>query len=164
MENDSRKKKVVRYSGSKAKQEIKYGDKEQHLYSSHDNKYINENRNLQLNVCVSDRGAGAVVVVNQAGKLRFTYTGPPFPTNETFKPVGITSDNQGQILTAANNHIHIIDQDGQFVCYTVNRSLQNPWGLCVDTRDNLLVTEYNTGTVKKIQYYIDKNLCDSASS
>ncbi|XP_062608630.1 uncharacterized protein LOC134270425 [Saccostrea cucullata] len=60
-------------------------------------RYITENRNL--NICVSDSGARAAVVVNQAGKLRFRYTGfTPAPKNEPFSSRGITRDNQSHIV------------------------------------------------------------------
>ena len=79
----------------------------------------------------------------------------PFTTLQSFDPSSITQDSRANILTSDrhNHRIHIIDQDGHLLRYIHNCGLENPWDLCVGSRDNLFVADFNAGKVEKLQYY-----------
>lgn len=146
----------MRYSGSKAKQSIQYNDKGQHLYSKGGFKYISKNKHQE--VCVTDFDVNAAMVVNQAETFRFTEV-VFFQKNNNYNKcdcLRITTDSQSRIFTADfyNNRIHILDKDGQFLRYIESCDLNTPFGLCVDTRENLVFAEYYTGKVKKIKCYM----------
>lgn len=64
--DDKKQSEIVRYSGCTEKQIIQFDDKGQPLISPVHLGAITENRNLDI--CVIDIGAAAVVVVNHAGK------------------------------------------------------------------------------------------------
>ena len=141
---------VRRYFASTQEQGVYEND--QSFYTSEGYiQYLSENRNLD--VCMVNQAAGEIVVVDEAGILRFRYNG--HPAQDSFHPRGITTDSRTNILTSDcyNECIHIIDRDGSFLRYIQNCGIQVPWGLCVDSRDNLFVAERNTGKVKKLKYY-----------
>uniref|UniRef100_K1PWB5 Tripartite motif-containing protein 2 n=1 Tax=Magallana gigas TaxID=29159 RepID=K1PWB5_MAGGI len=154
--DDGEQTKVVRYSGSKKIQSIQYDNEGKNLYSlCYHSFHITENRNLDI--CVTDNIAGEVVVVNQAGKLRFRYTGPSsLGFQESFNPRGITTDSLCRILISdsQNRRIHIIDQDGQFLRYIDSCGLYRPIALCINTEDNIFVADEGTGQVNVIEYYM----------
>lgn len=113
---------------------IQYDDKGKPLYLSVGIRYISENRNLDY--CVSDYGVRAVVVVNEAAKLRFTYTGPPSLLG-TFHVRGVTIHIHSRILIADCwlNHVYITDRKGQFISHINYHWLKYPWFISLDTRE-----------------------------
>lgn len=146
---------VVRFEGSDERQIIQYDHKGKPLYTSGMlRKYVKENQNGDI--CVADCNAGAVVVTDRAGMFRFQYTGSTSSQKETqFRPVGITTDSQAHILVSDSLNVHIIDMDGQFLCF-LNLVFKDPLRIGTDSDDNLYVVE-TSGIVKKVRYMTVKN-------
>ncbi|XP_062593227.1 uncharacterized protein LOC134254706, partial [Saccostrea cucullata] len=142
--NENKQARVVRCSTSKEIQSIQFDDENKPLYSSSaSDKYICENRNHDI--CLADCGAKAVIVVSQAGKLKFRYNGQtPILRNKQLIPKGNTTDSQGNILTCDDNNkcVHVINEDGDIIRYISCESLYILCGLCTDTDDNLFLIGY----------------------
>lgn len=151
--NDYGQTNIVRYSSTTVLQTIDITDSCKPFYSFDGSeqscKFICENRNFDI--CVSNYDNKVAVVFDQTGKVRFQYNGNPSPKHKEFWPKGITTDSQSRILIADcyNPSIHILDKDGQFLRFIDNCDFKPPYGVCVDTRDNLFVAERATGVVKK---------------
>lgn len=93
---------------------------------------------------MSDWTAHAIVVFNQVGQFRSKNSGLSSSTKETFYPY-----SHILIADCDSNCIHILDLYGQFFRYI---DLINPYGFCVDTKDNLFVAEDEN--VKKRKFSI----------
>ncbi|XP_061187012.1 uncharacterized protein LOC133195166 [Saccostrea echinata] len=103
---------IIRYKSSgKRVQTITDGNWNHRLYGY--TAYITEN--LNGDVIVSDLQSQAVVVIDRAGKHRFSFTESSFLSPESdFSPYGICTDTMSNILVCDENlnSIHIIDKDG----------------------------------------------------
>ncbi|XP_078312569.1 uncharacterized protein LOC111136281 [Crassostrea virginica] len=143
------KAKITRYSkAGKEIQNIQIDKQGQELYSTP--HHITENTNG--NICTSDHGKQAVVVVNKSGQHRFFYTGQ----GSVFSPYGICTDVLGHILMCnrISNTIHLLDQDGGFltIIRSSQQSIKCPRGVCVDDENNLYVGQRDTNTVTVYKY------------
>lgn len=141
--------KVTRYNDTGAEiQSIQRDNQEQEIYKYP--HYITENVNGDI--CTSDYGKKAVVVVDKSGQHMFSYIGQ----ESKFDSYGICTDILGHILVCdfGSNSVHLLDQNGQFVfvLLTPLHGVKQPRCLCVDEDDFLFVTQDNTNTVKVFQY------------
>ncbi|XP_022303722.2 uncharacterized protein LOC111111184 [Crassostrea virginica] len=148
-----RKNKIIRYQGQNVKQEInKDGQGSLIFKDGSSSLYMSENNNGD--VCVSDRNANTVVVVDKTGRVRFRYEGTPARREKSFHPRYIVTDALSQIIVADinNNCLHILDQNGQFLRCVDDCELEKPLGLNVDSEGRLWVWLLHTGEIKVIQY------------
>ncbi|XP_078310174.1 uncharacterized protein LOC111135708 [Crassostrea virginica] len=141
--------KVTRYSkAGKELQNIQRDNKGQGLYRHP--RYITEN--INGDICTSDYGTEAVVVVNKSGQHRFSYTGQGL----VFYPYGICTDVLGHILVCdiISDTVHLLDQDGGFLSVILSSQqwITSTCGVCVDDENNLYVGQCGTNTVTVYKY------------
>ncbi|XP_078327847.1 uncharacterized protein LOC111115608 [Crassostrea virginica] len=147
------KNKIIRYQGQNIKQEIiKDGQGNPIFKDGFSSLLMSENNNGD--VCVSDGNAKTVVVVDKTGRVRFRYDGTPARTKKSFAPRDIVTDVLSQIIVTdiANNCLHILDQNGQFLNCVDDCGLEKPLVLTVDSEGRLWVGLLDTGEIKVIQY------------
>ena len=113
---------------------------------------ITENSNGDI--CVSDRNARTVTVVDRTGRVRFRYDGSPAGIKKFFDPIGIVTDSLSQIIVSDVNNdcLHILDQNGKFLKCVDNCGLHKPWGLSVDSEGRLWVALTEENAIKVIKY------------
>ncbi|XP_062620677.1 uncharacterized protein LOC134282286 [Saccostrea cucullata] len=146
---------VVRYSGTTEIQKIQYdsdNDKDP-LFSVGVETVLLLTENGNGDICVADGAGNAVVVVDCSGNLRYKYLSNIWnhPDFAGIAPSNIATDVNTQILICDSfrNIIHIIDCDGDFVCF-----IEHPCngGLSIDADHNLVVGDKYTGKIKIIKY------------
>nr|XP_022290476.1 uncharacterized protein LOC111102116 [Crassostrea virginica] len=112
--------------------------------------YITENANGDI--CTSDINYSAVVVVNNSGQYRFSYTG----LGPEFRPYGICTDVLGHILVCDNGMhcIHVLNQDGEFLSLILaqQQGIDSPCSLCVDDENYLYVGQRGSNLVKVFKF------------
>ena len=141
--------KVTRYNkAGKETQNILRDNQGQELYDYP--HYITEN--INGDICTSDMNKFAVVVVNELGEHRFSYTG----LRSDFQPYGICTDVLGHILVCdrGKESIHLLDQDGAFLSFILSKEqcMGYPRGICVDDENNLYVGKFKTSIVAVYRY------------
>ena len=151
--NKRKKNKILRYRGQHISQEIDTDLNKKTIFGEGIyTLWITENTNGDI--CVSDRNAKTVTVVDRTGRVRFRYDGTPVEKKNYFGPVGIVTDSLGHIIVSDRNNgcLHIIDQNGKFLKCVDNCVLHKPYGLSVDSEGRLWVALDVKDTIKVIKY------------
>ena len=91
---------------------------------------------------VSDRDNDRVQVFTLEGR----YV-REFGTDQLKCPIGLTVTSDGSVLVADNNRVAVFDKKGKLVR---SIAVEDPTGLAIDSRGDLLVTSFKT----KCVYYI----------
>lgn len=100
-------------------------------------RFLTVNKNLDIVVS----GPGAIVVTEQGGKHRFSYTG--YPSGSDFSPQGICTDALSHILVCERkgHTVQILDEDGYFLSHLLMRppGIFYPYSLSYDAKTHRLL-------------------------
>ncbi|KAJ8301021.1 hypothetical protein KUTeg_022540 [Tegillarca granosa] len=98
--------------------------------------------NINKDICVVDRTSktsGRLVVVDNKGKLRYTYDGQKL--NHSFYPRDVKCDKSGHVIVNDRNNIkvHILDLNGQFIRYIADENILKDNPICLELDKNDIV-------------------------
>ncbi|XP_062621602.1 uncharacterized protein LOC134283161 [Saccostrea cucullata] len=148
---DGTQSRVVKYASRTEIQNFQNDSQGQPLFSTGVESMLLLTENGNGDICVADCAGEAVVVVDSFGKLRFKYEGKLSKQSDFKQPYHIVTDVKNQILISecTTNIIHIINSDGEFVCY-----LEHPCngGLSIGTDNNIVVGDVLTGKIQILKY------------
>ncbi|XP_062589332.1 tripartite motif-containing protein 2-like [Saccostrea cucullata] len=122
-------------------QTLQFDHKGENLFG--DPRYLTKNCNEDI--IVSDYTFNAVVVVDSAGKHRFSYTGPPPGSGlkPGLLPQGICTDALSHILVVdtLTDTVQMMDKDGNFLSILLTKpgSIHELYGLAYDHKTHLLI-------------------------
>ena len=104
--------------------------------------YITEN--TKGDICTSDMGKRAVVMVDRSGQYLRSYPGD----GSKFRPFGICTDRSGHILVSdsESQSVHVLDQSASFLTSILSpqEDLRPVFGICVaDTNNHIYAGQPN---------------------
>ncbi|XP_061168227.1 uncharacterized protein LOC133177138 [Saccostrea echinata] len=115
--------------------------------------YICQNSNFDL--CISDTGKRAVIVLDANGNKKFEYSGSDADGRSPFDPRGIDTEVGGNIVVVdyGNHEVILVSDNGKFLTCLLDRSdgLSRPCDVSVDGENKLWVAECRTGRLKVFQ-------------
>lgn len=153
MRNVKNEHKVLQYKGKTLIKEYQFDENGKKLYK--DGEYmLYPQENINGDVCVVNDNSKSIITVNSDGRLRFTYDGREAKLEKDLDTNAMVTDSMGHIIVAdeANNCLHVIDQDGNFLRCLDIQGLTSPSGLSLDSRGRLWVGSKDKGEIKVIQY------------
>lgn len=147
---DEKQSRMVRYSCNRKTQNDILGG---FLFSVNSRKVLRPSENGNGDICVADFTGKAVIAMYAFGEMRFKYIDNRMTckAKTSFEPIDLVNDGNFNILIGDNSNkvVHIIDCDGNFICYI---EFPCTGGISIDTDHNLVAGELSTGEIRIIKY------------